>query len=156
VQALFPHARQVLDYSHCAQYLHQVAKAHYGTSVRGLEWVEATLTRLYLGKVGLVLGGLPWMQAQADEAAQAIANCWAYLHERRGRTAYQKLRRGGYPLGRGGIASSNKCICHVRLKRSGAWWYALNSNQMLALRCAKYNGTFDQVFARHQQWLRKA
>jgi hypothetical protein len=27
-------------------------------------------------------------------------------------------------------------ICHVRLKRSGAWWYEVNSNQMLALHCA--------------------
>jgi len=27
VQALFPHARQVLDYYHCAEYLHKVAKA---------------------------------------------------------------------------------------------------------------------------------
>src|SRR6266446_25867 len=57
VQALFPQARQVLDYYHCAQYLHRVAKAHYGTSVQALEWVEATMTRLYLGKVSLVLGG---------------------------------------------------------------------------------------------------
>ena len=156
VQALFPQARQVLDYYHCAQYLHRVAKVHYGASVQALEWVEATLTRLYLGKVGLVLGGLKRMQAQSDEAAKAIANCWDYLDEHRGRTTYRKLRRGGYPLGSGGIESSNKFICHVRLKRSGAWWYESNSNQMLALRCAKYNGTFDQVFARHQQRLRKA
>jgi hypothetical protein len=56
----------------------------------------------------------------------------------------------------GGIESSNKFICHVRLKRSGAWWYELNSNQMLALRCAKYNGTFDRVFERHQRRLREA
>jgi hypothetical protein len=151
VQALFPHARQVLDYYHCAQYLHRVAKAHYGASVQAVEWVEATMTRLYLGKVGLVLRGLKRMQAQSDEAAQAIANCWDYLDEHRGRTAYQKLRRGGYPLGSGGIESSNKFICHVRLKRSGTWWYEANSNQMLALRCAKYNGTLDQVFERYQQ-----
>jgi len=26
----------------------------------------------------------------------------------------------------------------------------------LALRCAKYNGTFDQVFVRHQERLRAA
>ena len=57
VQALFPQARQVLDYSHCAQYLHRVAKTHYDSLVQALEWVEATLTRLSLGKVGLVLGG---------------------------------------------------------------------------------------------------
>jgi len=151
VQALFPQARQGLDYSHCAQYLHRVAKAHYGLSVQALEWVEATMTRLYLGKVGVVLRGLKRMQAQSDDAEKAIANCWDYLDEHRGRTVYQKLRRGGYPLGSGGIESSNKFICHVRLKRSGAWWYEANSNQMLALRCAKYNGTLDQVFERYQQ-----
>jgi len=145
----------VLDYYHCAQYLQRVAKVHYGASVQALEWVEAPLTRLSLGKVGLVLRGLKRRQAQSDEAAKAIANCWDYLDEHRGRTAYQKLRRGGYPLGSGGIGSSNKFICHVRLKRSGAWWYESNSNQMLALRCAKYNGTFDRVFERHQQRLQK-
>ena len=133
--------------------LHRVANARYGSSMQALEGVEATMTRLSLGKVGVVLGGLRRMQAQSDEAEKAMANCWDYLNEHRGRTAYQKLRRGGYPLGSGGIESSNKCICHVRLKRSGAWWYEANSNHMLALRCAKYNGTLDQVFVRYQQRL---
>lgn len=72
------------------------------------------------------------------------------------RAHYRQLRRGGYPLGRGGIESSNKFICHVRLKHSGAWWYENNSNQMLALRCAKYNGTFERVFKHHQQRPREA
>jgi len=30
VQVLFPNACQVLDYYHCAEYLHEVAKAQYG------------------------------------------------------------------------------------------------------------------------------
>jgi hypothetical protein len=155
VQALFPQARQVLDYYHWAQYVHNIAKAQYGTSLQGLEWAEATMTRLYLGKVSTVLGGLRRMQPTSDDAAQTIANGWEYLNEHRGRTHYCQLRRGGYPLGSGGIESSNKFICHVRLKRSGAWWYEGNSNQMLALRCAKYNGTLDQVFVRYQQQLRE-
>jgi hypothetical protein len=113
------------------------------------------MSRLSLGKVGLVLGGLKRMQAQSDEAAKAIANCWDYLETHRGRTTSQKLQRGGYPLGSGGIESSNKYICHVRLKRSGAWWYEANSNHMFALRCAKYNGTLDQVCMRYQQRLRE-
>jgi hypothetical protein len=155
VKALFPHACQVLDYYHCAQYIHNIAKAQYGTSLQGLEWAEATMTRLYLGKVSAVLGGLRRMQPMSDEAAQAITNGWAYLDEHRGRTHYRQLRRGGYPLGSGGIEASNKFICHVRLKRSGAWWYEANSNKMLALRCAKYNGTLAQVFMRYQQRLRE-
>ena len=156
VAALFPHARQVLDYYHCAEYLHKVAQAQYGPSEQALHWVEATLTRLYLGQVAAVLGGLRRMQATSADAAKAIANCWTHLDTHRERTHYRKFRQGGYPLGSGGIESANKFICHVRLKRSGAWWYEGNSNQMLALRCAKYNGTFDQVFVRHQQRLREA
>jgi hypothetical protein len=40
IQLLFPHARQVLDYDHCAEYLYKVAKAQYGDSVQALEWVS--------------------------------------------------------------------------------------------------------------------
>ena len=141
-----------------------MAKAQYGASQRALQWVEATMTRLYLGKISAVLGGLKRMQVMSgvgltstsEEAEQAISNGWEFLHKHRGRTHYRQLRRGGYPLGSGGIESSNKFICHIRLKRSGAWWYEINCNQMLALRCAKYNGTFDQVFVRHQERLRAA
>jgi hypothetical protein len=156
VQSLFGSARQVLDYYHCAEYLHRMAKTPYGDSPQALPWVEATMTRLYLGKISAVLGGLKRMQAISEEAQQAISNCWTFLHKHRGRTHYRQLRRGGYPLGSGGIESSNKFVCHIRLKRSGAWWYERNCNQMLALRCAKYNGTFDQVFVRHQERLRAA
>jgi len=123
--------------------------------VQAVEGVEATMTQLYLGKVSIVLGGLRYMRAQSDEAEKAMATCWDYLNEHRKRTHYRQLRRGGYPLGSGGIESSNKFICHVRLKRSGAWWYEANSNHMLALRCAKYNGTLDQVFGRYQERMRE-
>lgn len=156
VETLFPKAQQVLDYYHCSDYLHRMAKVQYGECEQALQWVEATLTRLYLGKISAVLGGLKRMQATSEEAHQAISNCWAFLDKHRGRTHYQKLRRGGYAWGSGGIESANKFICHTRLKRSGAWWYESNCNQMLALRCAKYNGTFDQVFKRYQQRLLEA
>ena len=97
-----------------------MAKSQYDSPERALEWVEATLTRLYLGKVAWVLGGLKRMQPASEEALKAIDNCWMFLHGHRNRTSYGKLRRGGYPIGSGGIESSNKFICHVRLKRSGA------------------------------------
>lgn len=151
VQTVFPQAHQVFDYYHCSEYLHKMAKAQYGDSLQAQEWAEATLTRLYLGKVGQVLGGLRRMQPTSDEARKAIDNCWVYLNAHRRRTHYRTLRRGGCPLDSGGMESANKFICHVRLKRSGAWWYKDSSNQMLALRCAKYNGTFEQVFARDQR-----
>jgi hypothetical protein len=57
VQALFPQARQVLDYYHCAQYVHNIAKAQYGTSLQGLEWAEATMTGCTWAKCTLSSAG---------------------------------------------------------------------------------------------------
>ena len=77
VQALLPTARQVFDYYHCAPYIHHIATAQYGASLQGLAWVEATMTRRYMGKGSAVLGGLKRMPPTSDEAAQAITNGWA-------------------------------------------------------------------------------
>jgi hypothetical protein len=156
VQALLPRARPVLDSAHWQASRHTVAKVQYAASERAVAWVEATLTRLPLGKVGWVLGGLRRRQPAAAEALTAMDHCWGALQDPRDRTHYGQWRRGGYPRGSGGMESSNKYMCHVRLKRSGAWWYQCNGNEMLALRCAKENGTFDRVFERHRQRLRKA
>ena len=103
--------------------LHKVAKAQYGQTCQALEWVEATLTRLYMGKVGTVLGGLRRMQPTSAEALKAIDNCWVYLNDHRGRTHYGKFRRGGYPLGSGGIESSKKLGTHLRRDTVIPQWF---------------------------------
>jgi len=54
-------------------------------------------------------------------------------------------------LGSGGIEAAQKFIAQGRLKRSGAWGYQTHSNPMLALRWAKYNGTYERVFGRYRQ-----
>jgi hypothetical protein len=116
---------------------------------RQCEWYEAALARLFWGEVANVMWGLQRMKPGDVPAAEEITKLIAYLQRHQERLDYRFARKGGYPMGSGGIASANKFICHVRLKRSGAWWYVTNANQMLALRCAKYNGTFDRVFARY-------
>ena len=69
-----------------------------------------------------------------------------FLRNSEERLHYRGASKGGYPIGSGGIEAANKSISHVRLKRSGAWWYVEKANHMLALRCATYNGTFESVF----------
>ncbi|MBI3300933.1 MAG: ISKra4 family transposase [Deltaproteobacteria bacterium] len=154
VQQLFPMAVEILDYYHCAEHVHTLAAVQYEEQPeQALEWVEATMTRLFAGEVDGVIWGLQRMRPATDIAAAEIANLIGYLQNNRDRINYRSQRHAGYPLGSGGIESAHKFICHVRLKRSGAWWYVANSNHMLALRCAKYNGTFERVFERYRQKL---
>jgi hypothetical protein len=149
---LFPTARQILDYYHCAQYLHRVAALQHGAEPeQAQEWAEALMARLFVGEVARVLRDLQHLHPTSEAAAAALANLQAYLDTHRQRLPTGSQRRGGYPLGSGGIEAAHKFIAHVRLKRSGAWWYQSTSNHMLALRCAKYNGTYERVFGRYRQ-----
>lgn len=154
VKALYPQAQQILDSYHGAEDVHKVAHEQYGASLHAQQWAEATLTRRYVGQVKQVLTGLRRMQPVSTTARKVIEKLWTYLDEHRHRVHDSTFRRRGYPLGSGGIESANKFVCHVRLKRSGAWWYVRTSNHMMALRCAKYNGTFDRVFAQYRERLR--
>jgi hypothetical protein len=146
--AHFPEGEEILDYYHCADHVYDTARAQYGEgTLEAQEWAEATLTRLCLNELGATLGGLLRMMPRSPAAEDAIRGLSIYLAGQTGRVGYAELRRRGLPRGSGGIESANKLICHVRLKRSGAWWLAANGNAMLRIRCALYNGTFTQIFA---------
>jgi hypothetical protein len=149
IQEIYPDAKLVLDYYHCSEYLNDLAAAQYGKgSQKAREWYEACLTRLFSNQIGHVIAGIKRMKASSDEAAEQIKKTVRYLVNQRDKVDYGALKRGGYHIGSGGIESSNKFISNVRLKRSGAWWYPTNANNILKLRCAKYNGTFDKVMAK--------
>ncbi|MDA1219122.1 MAG: UPF0236 family protein [Chloroflexi bacterium] len=152
VKELFPSAVQILDYYHLSERLHKVALAQFHNDpLQEREWVEATKARLFYGYLDWVLLGLEGMKPRDEAAREEVRKLWGYLKENQGRMKYRALRRKGYPIGSGGIESANKFISHVRLKRSGAWWYVEQANVMLALRCAKYNRTFRRAFDRYKQ-----
>ena len=147
VNALFPTAVQILDYYHCHEHVHKVGGLQFGDDAeQEQEWVEAMMARLFWGYVDWAIEGLEALQPRDRHAAEEIRKLIGSLRNSAGRLHYRVARKGGYPIGSGGIEAANKCISHVRLKRSGAWWYIEKANQMLALRCAAYNGTFDSVF----------
>lgn len=152
VQELFPTAREILDYYHCSEHLHEVATVQWKDSAdQVLEWMEATMARLFCGEIDQVLHSLAELKASSETAQDVISECHSYLEANRERVNYGGHRKGGYPLGSGAIESAHKFISQARLKRSGAWWYVENGNGILALRCAKYNGTFERVFQRYVQ-----
>lgn len=148
----FPAGKEILDYYHCSEHVHRLAKVQFGNDAyQQVLWIESAMARLYFGEVESVIWGLQRMKPTSEEAAEEIRKLIGYLKNNAHRIDYASFKRGQYPCGSGGIESANKFICHVRMKRSGAWWYTINGNKMLRLRCAFYNETFDEVFARYKR-----
>ena len=98
-----------------------------------------------------VIRGLKIMTPSSNAAEEAIESSIRYLSNHSGHVNYGAAKRAGYHLGSGAIESANKFISHVRLKRSGAWWYISNANNILKLRCAKYNGTYDRIIQKYRE-----
>jgi hypothetical protein len=152
VNTLFPTAVQILDSDHCREHVHQVGALQFvGDAVQEQEWVEAMMARLFWGYVDWAIEGLQRLQPRDPQAAEEIRKLIGFLRNSAERLHYRTARKGGYPIGSGGIEAANKGISHVRLKRSGAWWYREQANHMLALRCAIYNGTFERVFEAYKR-----
>jgi hypothetical protein len=154
VQEIFPECREVLDYYHCAEHLHKFAVSHFSAG-KVKEWEEASKVRLFHNDATQVIAGLKRMKCSPGEDEKSRDNLVQYLENNKHRIDYGKNRRGGFPIGSGAIESANKFISHVRLKRSGAWWKVDYANNILKLRCAKYNSKFNEAFDNFEQSQRK-
>lgn len=156
IEQVFPKAKQVLDYYHCSEHLHELASAQYGKGThKAMEWVAASLLRLFFKQKSAVIAGIKRMKPASAEAAKLIQQTAAYLKKHSKRLDYGPIRRGGFHIGSGAIERTNKLISHVRLKRPGAWWYPSNANNILKLRCAKYNGSYGKIMQLHRRNDRK-
>jgi len=89
-----------------------------------------------LGYVDWAIEGLEAVQPRNDQTAEEIRKLIGFLRNSAERLHYRRARQGRLSYRSGGIEAANKSISHVRLKRSGAWWYLEQANHMLALRCA--------------------
>lgn len=147
---IFPNAKIVLDFYHCSEHLHEAANAQFGkSSEEARACVESNLTRLFNNDFDNVIADLRSIEPASSEAKKKLEGLIAYLLNHEDGINYGKAKRGGYHIGSGAIESANKFIGHVRLKRSGAWWYSSHANNILKLRCAKYNGTYDKIIEKY-------
>jgi hypothetical protein len=148
----FPNAKKILDFYHCFEHLHVVARSPYGEGEKaweGRQWAERHMIRLCEGQSSSVIADLRRMEPRSEDTKEEIRKLIVYLNNHAEQIHYFEDLEDGYPIGSGAMESANKFICHTRMKRSGAWWVIATGNDMLRIRCAIHNGTFDRVFQHH-------
>jgi hypothetical protein len=145
----FPDGKQILDYYHCSERVHQAAVAQFGQNSKAKEWAELAMVKLDLALVNTVVLDLKELSPRSPDANFEIQKLVTYLQNQKEKIGYKKAKGEGYPIGSGGIESSNKTICHKRLKLSGAWWLVECGNNMLRVRCALINKTYEKVIEKY-------
>ncbi len=150
---LFPQAIQILDRYHAKEALHRTAQSLFGaTSPETKPWATARCTELDDGKLHAIVDALRPHIGSSNEAAK----CATYIIRNRRRMRYPKFRAQGLCTSTGVLEAGCKVAIGTRLKRAGMHWSVSGANAIIALRCAKLSGRFEDFWERRSRQVEAA
>lgn len=144
-QDLLPGAIQIVDRFHVKQTLHRTAQAIFGsTGAQANQWATARCAELDDGRLSAIVGAL---RPHAAECADA-ARCRLYIVRNRHRMRYPQFHKQGLCTSSGVLEAGCKVAIGTRLKRSGMHWTLDGANNIIALRCCRLSGRFEDFWER--------
>lgn len=141
----FPNAIQIVDLFHAKQHLFDVAKAIFGaTSELAQQWGKQRRDQLDDGNLDGVLAALRTHASAIDEARK----CLDYFTRNRSRMRYPQFRAQGLCVSTGVVEAGCKLAIGTRCKRAGMHWTVAGADAIIALRCCKLSGRFENFWER--------
>jgi hypothetical protein len=150
----FPDARQIVDRFHAKAHLSGVAKVLYGTpSDLGDAWAKARHDDLDEGRLSRIVAALAAQyRARRDPAKRdEVRKCIGYLWGNRRRMRYPAFRAQGLCTSTAVVEAGCKVAIGTRLKRAGMHWTVAGANAIIALRCCKLSGRFEDFWERRAE-----
>src|SRR5438046_230221 len=141
---LFPQGTQILDRFHAKEHLRQVGKVIYGDSPEGKPWIQTRYDELDEGCLKSVVQALHGHAGQYKEARE----CVRYIWNNRRRMRYPKFHKQGFCTSTGVVEAGCKVVIGTRLKRAGMHWTVKGANRIIASRCSKLSGRFEDFWER--------
>ena len=141
----FPDAIQIIDRFHAKQHLSLAAKSIYGPgSDLGRLWAHQRYDELDAGNIEAVLYALRVHSPQDEDARK----CVEYIDGNRKRMRYKEFRAVGLCTSTGVVEAGCKNAVGTRCKRPGMHWTVAGADAIIALRCCKLSGRFEDFWAR--------
>ena len=98
------------------------------------------------GKMESLVASLRSLATSHPELAKQIRTEADYFETHAERMRYLKFRRQKLFVGSGVIEAGCKTIIGTRLKQSGMFWTVRGANSIIALRCCRLSGTFEDYW----------
>ena len=141
---LFPQAIQILDRFHAKEHLSEVGKVIYRDTEQGTKWIQRRYDELDEGRLNSLLRALDRQAAKYEPALE----CAHYLRNNRDRMRYPEFHQQGLCTSTGVLEAGCKVVIGTRLKRAGMHWTVDGANSIIALRCSKLNGRYEDFWER--------
>lgn len=147
VQLHFPDTIQIVDLYHARQHLWELAaKLYPNDSPRQRRWMMAKQDKLDDGKIESLVASLRSLATSHPGLAKQIRTEADYFQTNAERMRYPKFRRQKLFVGSGVIEAGCKTVIGARLKQSGMFWTVRGANAIIALRCCRLSGRFEDYW----------
>jgi Uncharacterised protein family (UPF0236) len=141
---LFPQAIQILDRFHAKEHLSKVGKVIYRESEQGKKWIQRRYDELDEGRLKSLLKALDRQAIKYQEAME----CADYIRNNRHRMRYPEFHEQDLCTSTGVVEAGCKVVIGTRLKRAGMHWTVRGANAIIALRCSKLSGRYEDFWER--------
>jgi hypothetical protein len=143
----FHGAIQIVDLFHARQHLWGLARLLYpGQDAHQRQWILRHQPKLDDGKIEKLVSYLCSLDTSSPELTETIRKTAAYFQRNAERMRYPEFRRQHLFVGSGVIEAGCKTVIGSRLKQSGMFWSVRGANAIIALRCCRLSGRFEDYW----------
>ena len=143
----FPEAIQIVDLYHARQHLWELSGKLWPTDQpRRRRWTRKRQKKLDGGRIESLLRDLRSLSPTTPQAAELVRHEADYFAANAERMRYPTFRRQHLFVGSGVVEAGCKTIIGSRLKRSGMFWTVRGANAIIALRCNRLSGEFEDYW----------
>jgi uncharacterized protein YaeQ len=145
IEANHPESRQILDYYHCTEKLHDFAREAFKKGIeRRRLWTDRQEELLKNGEVRKVLANISLVCCKG-RAVQKQRSLQTYYENNIERMDYKKYREDGLLIGSGPMEAAHRNVIQSRMKLSGQRWTIKGAQQVANLRVANKSGDWQNV-----------
>jgi hypothetical protein len=150
-QEYFPGAVQIVDLYHAREHVWGLgAKLYPSDKAAKWSWIKTHQHWLDDGQIENLVTSLRSIGLQKPELGDPIRTEANYFEANAERMRYPQFRSRGFFVGTGVMEAACKTIIGGRLKRSGMFWTVRGADSIIALRCCRLSGNFEDYWERRR------
>ena len=109
-------------------------------------WAAARSEQLDDGDVEAVITSMRRLRPRQPTVRAEVRKAIDYSQTNKERMRYAKFRQEGLFVGSGVVEAGCKIIMGLRLKQSGMRWTVNHANAIIALRCCRLGGRWEEFW----------
>ena len=143
----FPGAILIVDFYHASEHLHKLSRSLFPSDDAARRaWITSMVDLLDKGEIESLVAVLRALVSERPELAEKLETEAEYFGCNADKMRYPEFRAQGLFVGSGVIEAGCKTVIGSRLKQSGMFWTVEGANRIIALRCCRISGKFEDFW----------